>query len=85
MEFRTKVEMPLLRPLIHHSDKLMLWGSCFAENVGKMLSDSKFLCDVNPFGILYNPLSIAEALRQVSVRKLRCITMPTVVVVWICA
>lgn len=69
MEFRTKVEMPLLRPLIHHSDKLMLWGSCFAENVGKMLSDSKFLCDVNPFGILYNPLSIAEALRQVSVRK----------------
>ena len=39
-------------------------GSCFAENVGGLLLENKFSCDVNPFGILYNPLSIAKALRQ---------------------
>ncbi len=41
---------------------MMLLGSCFSENIGKMLVDSKFSCDVNPFGILYNPLSIVSAL-----------------------
>ena len=62
MEFRTKVELPVNVPFINHSDRLMLWGSCFAENIGKLFIDNKFRCDVNPFGVLYNPLSIANAL-----------------------
>jgi hypothetical protein len=37
-------------------------GSCFAENIGEKLSDSKFDCLVNPNGILFNPISIATAL-----------------------
>ena len=69
MEFRTKVDLPVNVPLIHHSDRLMLWGSCFTENMGKLFIDNKFRCDVNPFGVLYNPLSIAEALGQVLHRK----------------
>ena len=40
-------------------------GSCFSEAIGERLKISKFRCDVNPFGILYNPLSIAEALREI--------------------
>ncbi len=43
----------------------MLFGSCFAENIGNLLLANKFRCDVNPFGILYNPLSIVEALWQI--------------------
>lgn len=62
MEFRTKVELPIGQGEIRHSDSLQLWGSCFAENIGKLLSDNKFDCDINPFGILYNPLSVAEAM-----------------------
>ena len=51
MEFRTKVELPVNVPFINHSDRLMLWGSCFAENIGKLFIDNKFRCDVNPFGV----------------------------------
>lgn len=62
MEFRMKVELPVGQGEIRHSDSISLWGSCFAENIGKLLSDNKFDCDVNPFGVLYNPLSIAKSM-----------------------
>ena len=65
MEFRTKVELPVGKWNIRHSDRSMLWGSCFAENVGKLLVDSKFPCMVNPYGILYNPMSISRALNEI--------------------
>ena len=39
-------------------------GSCFAENIGKKLEENKFKTDLNPFGTLYNPSSIAEAIRM---------------------
>ena len=51
MEFRTKVELPVGQGEIRHSDPILLWGSCFAENIGKLLTDNKFRCDVNPFGV----------------------------------
>lgn len=65
MNFRTQVEMPVKGGEIFHSDRIMLWGSCFTENIGNLLKENKFQCDVNPFGTLYNPLSIAKALHQV--------------------
>ena len=64
MEFRTKTLIPTPKWHIHHADKLMVMGSCFAEHIGNRLHQMKFRCDLNPFGVLYNPLSIAEALRQ---------------------
>ena len=64
MEFRTKVELPTGEYQINHSSRLMLWGSCFAENLGKYLSENKFACDTNPFGVLYNPFSISKAIGQ---------------------
>lgn len=65
MEFRTLVELPKNELEIKHSDKIMLFGSCFAENIGRLLTENKFQCDVNPFGILYNPLSIIGALEEI--------------------
>ena len=46
MEFRTKVELPVGQYKICHSDLLMLWGSCFSENMGKLLIDNKFNCNI---------------------------------------
>lgn len=40
----------------------MLFGSCFTENIGFVLRDNKFDVNLNPFGILYNPASICQAL-----------------------
>jgi hypothetical protein len=37
-------------------------GSCFAENMGVRLSDLRYAMCINPFGILYNPISIANCL-----------------------
>ena len=62
MDFRTHVERPQNDVQMRLSDTMMLFGSCFSENIGSQLSANKFLCDVNPFGVLYNPTSISKAL-----------------------
>lgn len=64
MDFRTKTDLPESFPQMAHSDKLLMLGSCFAENVGSRLSQRLFDVIVNPFGTLYNPASIADALRR---------------------
>ena len=65
MNFRTQVELPEKETEIRHSSKIMLFGSCFVENIGNLLVENKFRCDVNPFGVLYNPMSINQALKQI--------------------
>ncbi len=39
-------------------------GSCFTENIGQKLEDLKYPVDINPFGILYNPVSVANGIRM---------------------
>lgn len=43
-------------------DAILTVGSCFADGIGKRLSDNKFQVAVNPFGAVYNPVSIHELL-----------------------
>ena len=69
MNFQTSVELPAGLPAIRHADHILLMGSCFAENIGALLSDAKFRLELNPFGILYNPLSISSALREIATKK----------------
>ena len=65
MNFRTHVELPEKQTEIFHSARITLFGSCFAESIGNLLAENKFRCEINPFGVLYNPISIASALRQI--------------------
>ncbi|WP_148371820.1 GSCFA domain-containing protein [Bacteroides bouchesdurhonensis] len=65
MDFQTKVELPTGMPPVTHAGQILLMGSCFAENMGLQLMENKFKIDVNPFGILYNPLSVLAALIEV--------------------
>lgn len=69
MRFTTPVELSKGLPPITHAQQLLLMGSCFAENIGTLLKDNSFHCDVNPFGILYNPFSISEALKEILAGK----------------
>jgi hypothetical protein len=64
MDFHTPVSIPQPRFSFSHRDGVMLLGSCFAEEMGRKLLDDKFTVDVNPFGTLYNPSSIACSLRR---------------------
>lgn len=65
MDFRTVVDLPRNTLSLSHQERLLLMGSCFTENMGRLLVDHKFSCDVNPFGVLYNPASLSQALRRV--------------------
>jgi hypothetical protein len=50
---------------ITHQDAILLLGSCFTENIGEKLLNSKFKVNINPFGIIYNPISIANSLTRI--------------------
>jgi len=50
---------------INHQNKIILFGSCFAENIGAKLIDLKYEALINPFGIVYNPISIATLLNRI--------------------
>ncbi len=60
--FRTEIEIPVASNLIGYDSKLMFIGSCFAENIGTFFKNSRFNCLINPFGVVYNPLSLGQAL-----------------------
>lgn len=45
-----------------YGDMLLLVGSCFTDNIGSHLEMAAFDVLSNPFGILYNPASIARCL-----------------------
>lgn len=64
MEFRTNVPVQISDLQITHADKLMVLGSCFAENIGVQLKESGFQVALNPFGVLYNPASVGMALQR---------------------
>jgi len=64
MDFRTIIDIPVSDIRIDHSSRMMLFGSCFSENIGRKLLESRFQVDLNPFGILYNPFSISSAIQR---------------------
>jgi hypothetical protein len=63
MSFFTKIQIPEFPWKLDYSKSMMLMGSCFSENIGQKLLDLKFRIDMNPFGILYNPESIANSMK----------------------
>lgn len=60
MKFRTEIEIKRSPRLISHKDRLMTVGSCFSDAIGSRLLRDGFDVSVNPMGILFNPLSIAN-------------------------
>jgi hypothetical protein len=69
MNLQTKVEVPDYPFNINHQHKILMLGSCFVENIGKQLLNYKFNCQLNPFGILYNPLSIYKSIQRLVEKK----------------
>ena len=48
-----------------YNSKIMLFGSCFSENIGEKFKYYKFQATVNPFGILFHPLAIENLITRV--------------------
>ena len=62
MELKTPVDIPEYGFEITHKDKAFFIGSCFTEHIGKKLKSHGFSAVVNPFGTVYNPVSVANSL-----------------------
>jgi lysophospholipase L1-like esterase len=62
MQFRTELTPEPLPYRIKQTDRIMTVGSCFADAMGQHLADHKLTVLNNPFGTVFNPVSIAKLL-----------------------
>ena len=69
MKFRTEIQINKPGLFIEHFNSIATFGSCFAENIAEYLIRFRFNILNNPFGILYNPVSIFNALSLISSGK----------------
>ena len=60
MKFQTTIPIKKSDFLIDYSSKLVSLGSCFAENMGDKFDYFKFSTITNPFGIIFNPISLEK-------------------------
>lgn len=65
MKFRTEVEIPKYPFSIGFDSPSLFIGSCFTENIGAIMRENKMPVLVNPFGVVYNPLSISNSLESI--------------------
>ena len=68
MQFSTQVPIANYPCPIDYNSKIVSLGSCFAENMGEKFGYFKFQNTMNPFGIIFNPISIEKIIRR-SVQK----------------
>ena len=64
MKFRTEIEPAPRSVRIGYDNRILTLGSCFAAHIAGRLAAAKFHVIENPSGILFNPLSIAAAIRS---------------------
>ena len=69
MKFRTEIEIEAWSKPLEYSHNILCLGSCFATNIGEELLKRKFRVTISPTGILFNPASIALAMRQMATQE----------------
>ena len=65
MNFTTKIPITKSSHPIDYNSKILSLGSCFAENMGEKFGYFKFQNEVNPFGIIFNPVSIENIVSRI--------------------
>src|SRR5690554_1410395 len=61
--FKTKVDIPQ-QQIIEYSSNYLFLGSCFSEHLSQKMIQSGFDVQTNPFGVVFNPISLAEMLLE---------------------
>lgn len=64
MKFRTEIEPVKSTVSIGHDQNVLMLGSCFTDNIGKLLERDGFNVLHNPLGPLYNPASVLKCLNR---------------------
>lgn len=69
LKLQTPVSEGKSRIGISYKDRIMMLGSCFSDSIGRQLADFGFNVCVNPFGTLYNPISILKSVERLASGK----------------
>lgn len=64
MKFRTEVNIDKPAFSIRPLERMLFVGSCFADNIGRRFQEEKFRAVVNPYGVMYNPVSILHTVHR---------------------
>ena len=67
MDFRTVVNIPKPEFQIEPLEHILFVGSCFADSIGHRFEQERFPVTVNPFGVMYNPVSILHTVQRCEV------------------
>ena len=62
MNFRLELDIKAFKQQINIRNAVMLMGSCFTDHISKRLATHKFKVLENPNGIIFNPISIRQAI-----------------------
>lgn len=65
MQFRTELNLEESKQKLTHSDKIIGLGSCFVDSIGDKLKSGKFQVLQNPFGTLFHPVAVENALARI--------------------
>jgi len=68
MKWHTEVEIKPLKDRIKYEDEIFCLGSCFAGEIGAIMQNLRFKITVNPFGVLFNPGSVAMSIGRLMSR-----------------
>ena len=70
MQFRTQIPLSKINNPIDYNSKVISIGSCFAENMAEKFDYFKFQNETNPFGIIFNPVSIERIIERVAKQEI---------------
>lgn len=70
MNFFSKVDIPASDLRIDYKSNLVFIGSCFADNISAQFASRKFKVQANPFGTVYNPVSLASQIKATANEKI---------------
>ncbi len=66
LKLQTPVETGRSKVGVSLNDKIVILGSCFADNMGQKMVDLGFDVCVNPFGTIYNPVSVCNSVARLT-------------------
>lgn len=69
MQFRTQIQIEPSTLRLNHSNRVLMIGSCFSEHIAERMVCAGFHVANNPFGILFNPASIAATIERLASGK----------------
>jgi hypothetical protein len=64
MQFTTQIPIAKSNTPVDYTSKVLSLGSCFAQNMGEKFAYYQFQNTVNPFGIIFNPISIQRLMER---------------------